>query len=69
MADFIEEDLSGSRFERVNLAGSRFERINLSGAEFRASDIVELSHAKRVPGGKGSDAPLPLPSKAIHLNG
>jgi uncharacterized damage-inducible protein DinB len=41
MADFIDEDLSGSRFERVNLAGSRFERINLSGAEFRASDIVD----------------------------
>src|SRR5256885_7352451 len=41
MADFIGEDLSGSRFERVNLAGSRFERINLSGAEFRASDIVD----------------------------
>jgi DinB superfamily/Pentapeptide repeats (9 copies) len=41
MADFIGEDLSGSRFERVNLAGSRFERINLSGAEFRACDIVD----------------------------
>ncbi len=41
MADFIGEDLSGSRFERVNLAGSRFERINLNGAEFRACDIVD----------------------------
>jgi hypothetical protein len=41
MADFIGEDLSGSRFERVNLAGSRFERIILSGAEIRASDIVD----------------------------
>jgi hypothetical protein len=41
MADFIGEDLSGSRFERVNLAGSRFERVNLSGAEFRASHIVD----------------------------
>ena len=41
MADFIGEDLSGSRFERVNLTGSRFERINLSGAEFRACDIVD----------------------------
>jgi hypothetical protein len=41
MADFIGEDLSGSRFERVNLAGSRFERINLAGAEFRASNIVD----------------------------
>jgi len=41
VADFIGEDLSGSRFERVNLAGSRFERIILSGAEIRASDIVD----------------------------
>jgi hypothetical protein len=41
MADFIGEDLSGSRFERVNLSGSRFDRIILSGAEFRASDIVD----------------------------
>jgi hypothetical protein len=41
MADFIGEDLSGSRFERVNLAGSRFERIILSGAEIRDSDIVD----------------------------
>src|SRR5688572_32982596 len=41
MADFIDEDLSGSRFERVNLAGSRFERISLSGAEIRVSDIVD----------------------------
>jgi hypothetical protein len=41
MADFIGEDLSGSRFERVNLAGSRFERIDLSGAEFRSCDIVD----------------------------
>jgi DinB superfamily/Pentapeptide repeats (8 copies) len=41
MADFIDEDLTDSRFERVNLAGARFERINLSGAEFRSSDIVD----------------------------
>jgi len=41
MTDFIDEDLSGSRFERINLAGSRFERINLSGAEFSASDMVD----------------------------
>ena len=41
MADFIDEDLSGSRFERVNLTGSRFERINLSGAQFRAIHAVD----------------------------
>jgi hypothetical protein len=41
MADFIGEDLSGSRFERVNLAGSRFDRIDLSSVEFRASYIAD----------------------------
>jgi uncharacterized damage-inducible protein DinB len=41
MADFIGEDLKGSRFERVNLAGSRFQRIKLSGAEFRATDLAD----------------------------
>ena len=29
MADFIDEDLSGSRFERVDLTGARFERGRL----------------------------------------
>ena len=41
MADFIDKDLSGSRFEHVNLSGSRFERVTMSGAMFRASDIVD----------------------------
>jgi hypothetical protein len=40
MADFIGDDLAGSRFERVNLAGSRFERTDLRGAEFRAGDLA-----------------------------
>ena len=37
MADFIDEDLSGSRFERVDLTGARFERVDLTGLEFRSS--------------------------------
>jgi hypothetical protein len=41
MADFIDDDLSGSQFERVDLSGSRFERVKLSGAKFRASDIID----------------------------
>ena len=41
MADFIDEDLSGSRFEHADLSGSRFERVTMSGAMFRASDIVD----------------------------
>jgi hypothetical protein len=35
VANFIGEDLRGSRFERVDLAGARFDRIDLTGAEFR----------------------------------
>lgn len=41
MADFIGEDLSNSRFERVKMDGSRFERVDLSGVEFRSCDIVD----------------------------
>lgn len=40
MADFADENLSGSRFEQVDLTGSRFERVNLSGAEFRATAMA-----------------------------
>jgi uncharacterized damage-inducible protein DinB len=34
MAEFVDEDLSGSQFRRVNLAGSRFRLVQLGGAEF-----------------------------------
>src|SRR5215218_3286976 len=51
MAEFIREDLSGSRFERVDLSGSEFRAVNLSGSRFRAVDMdgvvmrgVELAH-------------------------
>jgi DinB family protein/pentapeptide repeat protein len=40
MADFIGQDLTGARFERVNLAGSRFERVDLTGAEFFDVDLA-----------------------------
>jgi hypothetical protein len=39
MADFIGEDLSGSRFERVNLSGAEFRAVDLSGAEFRGVEL------------------------------
>jgi DinB family protein/pentapeptide repeat protein len=41
MADFIGEDLSGSRFERADLTGARFEHIDLRDVEFRACDITD----------------------------
>jgi len=39
MADFIGEDLSGSRFERVNLSGAEFRAVDLSGVEFRGVEL------------------------------
>ena len=35
MAEFIDQDLSDSRFQRVNLAGSHFQLTQLGGVEFR----------------------------------
>ncbi|WP_188195938.1 DinB family protein [Nonomuraea sp. SYSU D8015] len=35
MADFIGDDLKGSRFERVDLSGAKFFAGDLSGADFR----------------------------------
>jgi hypothetical protein len=43
MADFDGENLSGSRFRRVDLSGARFERVNLTGAEFRACELVDTT--------------------------
>ncbi|GAB3233239.1 DinB family protein [Glycomyces halotolerans] len=43
MADFIDEDLTGSTFERVSLSGARFSRVSLRGAEVRAGEVVDTS--------------------------
>jgi len=44
MADFIERDLTGSRFHVVDLSGSRFGDVNLSGVLIRGgwADRLEL---------------------------
>jgi DinB family protein len=42
MVEFIERDLSGSRFKIVDLSGSRFSDLNLSGALFRGAWAEEL---------------------------
>ena len=39
MADFLSEDLRGSRFERVDLSGSRFWASELNGAQFRGVEL------------------------------
>lgn len=42
MADFIRDDLQGSRFERVDLAGAEFAASNLTGARFRGTDLTRV---------------------------
>ena len=37
MAEFIDADLTGSRFERVDLTDARFDRVKLNGASVRTA--------------------------------
>lgn len=39
MAEFTDQDLTGSRFERVELIGAEFRTVDLSGAVFRGADL------------------------------
>jgi hypothetical protein len=39
MADFIDADLHGARFERVNLSDAQLRAVDLSGAHFRGVDL------------------------------
>ncbi len=41
VVEFNGEDLTGSRFQRVNLADSRFQLAQLGGAEFRGCEFVD----------------------------
>jgi hypothetical protein len=45
VGDFIGEDLSASRLERINLAGSRFERVDLFDAQLHAVDLTAPASA------------------------
>jgi hypothetical protein len=40
MADFVDADLRGSRFERVELSGAELHVVDLSGAQFRGVDLT-----------------------------
>ncbi len=37
MADFVEKDLSGTRFRPVDLTGAEFERLTMTGTRFRGA--------------------------------
>lgn len=41
MADFLGDDLTGSRFERVDLTGSRFKRVDFTGSQFRSVRLTD----------------------------
>ena len=40
MADFTNENLTGSRFEDVNLTGARFHDVDLTNARFHLADLT-----------------------------
>jgi len=42
VGDFFDEDLRGSRFERVDLSGSEFRASDLTEARFRAVDLSRV---------------------------
>lgn len=41
MVEFVSEDLTGSRFQRVNLADSRFRLAEFRGAEFLGCELAD----------------------------
>lgn len=43
MPEFIREDLSGSRFQRVKLIGAEFRSVDLTGARFRGVLLKDAS--------------------------
>jgi pyruvate, orthophosphate dikinase len=42
MADFAQEDLAGSRFERVVLTGARFRSVDLTGGRLHDVDLTDV---------------------------
>ena len=40
MADFIDADLPGARFDNTDLSGAQFRAVDLSGADFRSVDLT-----------------------------
>jgi uncharacterized protein YjbI with pentapeptide repeats len=42
MTDFIDEDLRGSRFERVDLSGAEFRGVDMSGVVMRGVELINV---------------------------
>lgn len=43
MPDFFQDDLSGSRFERVDLSGAKFLNVDMSESVFRGADMRDVT--------------------------
>jgi hypothetical protein len=43
MGDFTDQDLSGTRFERVDLSNTRFERVHLEHVEINSSEMYDMT--------------------------
>jgi hypothetical protein len=43
MAEFTDEDLRGSRFERVDLSGSQFRAVDLTDTRFRGVALIHVA--------------------------
>ena len=52
MSEFIQQDLSGSRFDQVHLVGADFHQVRLNGAHFRDVDLRDLDVRGAVMTGK-----------------
>jgi uncharacterized protein YjbI with pentapeptide repeats len=48
VAEFIDKDLTGSRFERVYLTGARFHLVDLTGATISGSVLVDVDISGRI---------------------
>jgi uncharacterized protein YjbI with pentapeptide repeats len=42
MAEFIRQDLAGSRFYHVDLSGARFRSVDLTGATIIGSELIDV---------------------------
>jgi hypothetical protein len=65
MAEFVSEDLHGSRFERVDLSGASFRDVDLSGSRFRGIAM----HGAVISGSELSDVEITGEILNVTING
>jgi hypothetical protein len=65
MAEFVSQDLRGSRFEGVDLTGSSFRDVDLSGSRFRGIGL----HGAVISGSELSDVEITGEVERFSING